>query len=74
MEFDYSSLSGLIVEYYGTQYMFAKDMEMSERSLSLKINNKVPWKDSEIFKACELLDIRIEDMGKYFFKPKVQVI
>lgn len=73
MSYDYSSLSGKIVELYGTQYNFAIAMNLSERSLSLKINGKVPWKDDDIIKACDLLHIDIEDMHKYFFKPKVHV-
>ena len=71
MSFDYSALSGKIVEKYGTQYNFAIAMNLSERSLSLKLNNKVPWKDGEILKAKELLDIVSEDIPYYFFNVKV---
>lgn len=44
MCYDYSRLSGKIVEKYGTQYNFAIAMKLSERSLSLKLNGKVGWK------------------------------
>ena len=40
MPFDFSKLSGKIVEKYGTQYNFAKAMGISEHSLSNKLNNK----------------------------------
>lgn len=73
MCFDYSALNGKIVEKYGTQYNFAVALGISERSLSLKLNNKVSWKDKDINKAIKLLDIPIEDMYKYFFKQKVHV-
>lgn len=73
MAFDYSNLVGRIVTKYGTQYNFAIAMEMSERSLSLKLNNKVPWKDREIAKAAELLGIKAIDISKYFFKQEVQI-
>lgn len=73
MFYDYSSLNGKIVEKYGTQYNFAIAMKMSERSLSLKLNNKVSWKDTDIEKASNLLDIPLEDMHKYFFEHKVHV-
>lgn len=73
MCFDYSLLNGKIVEKYGTQYNFAIALGISERSLSLKLNNKVSWKDKDINKAIKLLDISIEDMYKYFFKQKVHV-
>ena len=38
MAFDYSKLKGKIVEKFQTQQAFAKAMELSERSLSLKLN------------------------------------
>lgn len=73
MSFDYSKLSGKIVEKYGTQYNFARALGISERSLSLKLNSKVFWKNSEIREVCKLLDINNKDIPKYFFKEKVQV-
>lgn len=73
MSFDYSSLSGRIVQEYGTQYNFANAMGISERSLSLKLNSKVFWKNSEIVEACKLLGINQVDIPKYFFKEKVQL-
>ena len=71
MCYDYSSLSGKIVEKFGTQYNFAIAMKLSERSISLKLNGKVSWKDSEIWKAIQLLDIPAKDIHLYFFKEKV---
>lgn len=47
-------------------------MGLSERSVSLKLNNKVPWKDTEIAKAVDLLEINPEEIPKYFFNHKVQ--
>lgn len=73
MCFDYSSLNGKIIEKFGTQYNFSVAMGMSERSLSLKLNNKVSWKDRDIEKARKLLDISEKEMHLYFFKPKVQI-
>lgn len=71
MSFDYQSLLGKIVEKYGTQYNFSVAIGLSERSLSLKLNNKVSWKDSEIYKASKLLGIEDVDIPNYFFKRKV---
>ncbi|OTP10403.1 hypothetical protein A5844_002103 [Enterococcus sp. 10A9_DIV0425] len=73
MCYDYSSLLGKIVEKYGTQFNFAIAMGLSERSISLKLNDKVPWKDNEIMKASKLLDLDMTDIHKYFFKEKVQI-
>ncbi|MGX7202347.1 DUF739 domain-containing protein [Enterococcus plantarum] len=72
MTFDYSRLSGKIVEKYGTQYNFAIAIGLSERSLSLKLNNKTSWKDTEIMKAVRLLKIAEKDIPKFFFNTKVQ--
>lgn len=72
MAFDYKNLIDRITEFYGTQYNFAKEMNLSERSLSLKLNNKVRWKDTEISKASSLLSIDEAEIPKYFFKQKVQ--
>lgn len=72
MSFDYRKLLGKIVEKYGTQMEFAKAMELSERSLSLKLNGKVPFKQTEIVKACQLLNIVATDIADYFFNFKVQ--
>ncbi len=73
MSNDYSKLAGKIVEKYGTQYNFAQAMGLSERSISLKMNNRVPWKDFEMAKASELLDIDVNQLHEYFFTPKVHV-
>ncbi|MBL1228193.1 DUF739 family protein [Enterococcus sp. BWB1-3] len=71
MSFDYSKLLGRITEKYGTQYNFAVALGVSERTLSLKLNHKVRWKDSDIAKVLELLDLTVGDIPSYFFKEKV---
>lgn len=73
MKFDYSKLNGRIVTVYGTQFNFSVAMGMSERSMSLKLNNKVPWKNTEIAKAVKLLKIKHSDIPSYFFKQTVHV-
>lgn len=67
MKFDYKKLNGKIVEVFSTQYNFAKAMDMSEHSLSNKLNNKVGWKTSEIAKASMLLHLSQKEIGTYFF-------
>lgn len=68
---DYSKLLGRITEKFGTQAEFANSMGASERSISLKLNNRVPWKDSDISKAIEILGLNPKDIPSYFFKYKV---
>lgn len=72
MVHDYSKLLGKITEKYRSQKAFAKVLGISERSLSLKLNSKVGFKQSEIEKACELLDIDKQSISSYFFTLEVQ--
>lgn len=71
MSNDYSVLLGRITEKFGTQANFALAMGLSERSISLKLNNKVRWKDEEIAKAIDILALNPEDIPAYFFNFKV---
>lgn len=72
MAYNYKKLLGRIVEVYGTQYEFARALNISEHTLSMKLNNKVNFKQTEITKACELLNISSAEMSDYFFTEKVQ--
>lgn len=72
MAYDYRKLRGRIVERYGTLKKFAGDMGWSERTLSLKMNCKVFWKQPEIAKAVKLLDIPSNEVMEYFFSQEVQ--
>lgn len=69
----YAKLRGRIIEMYGTNAAFAKALEIDPSSLSAKLLNKSPWKREEIEKACDLLNIPIEDVYKYFFTRKVGI-
>lgn len=72
MAYDYSKLNGRIIEKCGTQAVFAEKMNLSERTVSLKLNNKVPWKQPEMQKAAKILDFPPADIQQYFFTIKVQ--
>lgn len=72
MPFDYSFLDGLITQKLGTRAEFAKKMGISEHSISLKMNGKTPWKQVDICRACEVLNIDVKDIPIYFFREKVQ--
>ena len=67
MSFNYSKLLGRIKEKMGTQGAMAELMGISEKTLSMKLNNKLAWKQTEILKACEVLGIPSEDVYLYFF-------
>nr|DAM60609.1 MAG TPA: Protein of unknown function (DUF739) [Caudoviricetes sp.] len=68
----YNKLRGKIREVFGTQEAFAEAMGMSTVSLSHRLNGKLEWKTSEIFKACEVLGIPLVDNAEYFFTKKVK--
>lgn len=72
LAYDYSKLFGRIIEKYASRGAFAKAMGLSERTMSLKLNNQVSFKQSEISKACELLEIHEADIPCYFFTLEVQ--
>lgn len=71
-KFDYSVLRGKIVEKYSSQKRFAKALGISERSLSLKLNNEVGFTQREILKCATLLKEPLERIIPLFFTYKVQ--
>ena len=46
---------------------FAEAMGVHVATLSLKLNEKSPWKMPQIEKACSLLGLKIPDDLDYFF-------
>ena len=72
MAYDYSKLNRRIVEKCGTQAVFADRMGLSERTVSLKLNNKVAWKQPEMQKAAVILEFPETEIQTYFFTMKVQ--
>ena len=67
MKYDFRKLRGKIVEVFGKQEAFAKALGLSQRSLSLKLNNERYFKPYEISKAIELLGLNLTDIPEYFF-------
>lgn len=72
MAFDLSELRGRIKARFGSEKEFAKAMEMTQSSLSPRLNGKIHWSADEIKLACDLLGISSEEVGAYFFTPKVR--
>lgn len=64
---NYRKLRGRIVEILGSQSVFARKMGLSETSMSKKMRGTIPWKQSEMLHAAEILDFPETDIGLYFF-------
>ena len=67
MAYDYRKLLGRITEKCVTQAKFAEAMGLSERSVSLKLNGKVGWRQDEILRAATVLEIARREIPVYFF-------
>lgn len=72
MSYDYSKLNGRIVEKFGSQIAFSKAIESSERTISLKLNNKVPFNQRDIEIWSNALEIESKEIQIYFFTQNVQ--
>ena len=71
MKFNFEMLLDKILEEFGSQYAFAYSLGLSERTVSLKLNGKVHWKDVEIYKIVEMLGLDKSEIVDYFFTPQV---
>lgn len=71
--FNYAALKGKIVEKYGSQGAFARALGLSERSLSLKLNNQVPFTQQEMIRSVLLFGESAEAIRRYFFTCNVQL-
>ena len=71
MEWKYDKLRGRIKEICGTQDVFAEKLGIGRVSLSQRLNNQLEFSQDEIFKACEILDIDMNDLTSYFFTKNV---
>lgn len=72
--YDYGKLRGKIREVYGTQSAFAREIKVSDNTLSCKLNNYKDWKQEEIEDSIEKLGIPCECIPLYFFNKKVENI
>jgi hypothetical protein len=71
-EYDYSKLRGKIKEVCSTQDNFAVKMGMGRVSISQRLNNILDFSQSEIYRACDILNIGRNEIPVYFFTLKVQ--
>lgn len=67
MPYEYKKLRGRIVEKYGSIRNFSKDLNISEVSLSKKMNCKTGISQKEMDEWAAKLDIPLSEYGEYFF-------
>ena len=64
---DYSELRLKIRGVYHRLEDFAKDMDISQGTLTQKLNGKSDWMRAEVEKAASLLELSNEEIIRYFF-------
>lgn len=67
MKWNYAKLRGKIKEVCGTQDIFAEQLGIGRVSLSQRLNNQLEFTQEEMYKSCEVLGIKFEDIPLYFF-------
>ena len=72
MCFKYNKLRGRIIEICGTQTKFAKEIGLTDQSLTAKLAGRIKFSQDEILKWCEVLNIEQNDIGVYFFTTELQ--
>ena len=70
-QYDMSKLKGKIIEVYGTQLKFAEAVGNSKAYISNVMNGKAFLDQPTIDKWSTALGIDVDDIGTYFFVPKV---
>ena len=71
MAYNYYKLRERIRLKYGTMSRFARAMNMHPNSLRNKLSGITQWRQQEIARACKLLEIRMQNIGEYFFNRRV---
>ena len=67
MKFNHSKLLGRIRECGFTQSKLAEAINISEATLSAKLNNQHYFTAKEMYSICDVLNIDIENISEYFF-------
>lgn len=73
MLFDFSRLKGRIAEKFETRAAFASHLGLQPSALSNRLNGITQFRADEIQTICQpdCLDIDAQDIGAYFFTPRV---
>lgn len=63
----YNKLRGRIIEVYGSQRKFSDEINLSEQSITAKLNGRSDFSQEDILRWCNSLKIERGDIGIYFF-------
>lgn len=76
MPFDFSRLKGRIAEKFETRAAFARHIGIAPSALSNRLKGATPFRPDEIVVICrpDCLDIEPQEIGAYFFTPKVLLL
>ena len=69
---DYRRLLIRAKEFGMNQKQLAAAAGISEGQMCQKVLGRYPFKQSEIRRICEILNISPEEIGAYFFTPEVE--
>ena len=73
-KYDYRKLRGKIKEVLGSENLLAQQLELSNASISAKLNSNIYFSIDEIDRIIDLLKIPQEEVYDYFFTQKVEKI
>ena len=69
---DYARLRGAIREYCGTEGAFAAAIGRSPNYISKVFQGKSNFDAMDISRSAEVLEIELDEIGRYFFTRRVQ--
>lgn len=68
ISFNYDKLIERIIEKFKTIENFASKISIDVTTIVNKLNGDVDFKSKEIFKFCELLEIPLDEIYKFFYQ------
>lgn len=71
MKRDMRNLKGRIIQKYGSQGNFAKELGRTEQTVTAKLNGRSQFSQDDIVEWCNALDIEAPSIGEYFFGQKL---
>lgn len=72
MSFNYNKLRGRIIEKFGKYSLFAQAMGWTRPTLTNHLAGLVEWRQTDICRALEILELSESDIQTYFFDFTVQ--